>query len=54
MEEHSQSPIMEENKDLDDPMGMGMMGMGMEGCLDEEDYDPEYDEYRQSRGRGMG
>ncbi|KAE8741466.1 hypothetical protein FOCC_FOCC013010 [Frankliniella occidentalis] len=48
MEEHSQSPLMEENKEMDDPM---------EGGVEEEDYD-EYDEFHKARGLagrgGMG
>ncbi len=40
MEEHSQSPLMEENKEMDDPM---------EGGVDEEDY-AEYDEFQKARG----
>lgn len=48
MEEHSQSPVLEE-KELDDPMEGG-------GGGEEEEYDHEYDEFRNSRGgpmRGM-
>lgn len=45
MEEHSESPIMEENKELlDDPMEGGL------GGGEEDDYDMEYDEFRKGRG----
>ena len=48
MEEHSQSPVLED-KELDDPMEGGGVG-------EEDEYDHEYDEYRKARGgpmRGM-
>lgn len=41
MEDHSHSPTLEDNKEMEDPM---------EGCMEDEDYDAEYDEFRKARG----